>query len=95
MPSNNWRNVTPREKLPEPGKNILKFKKWDHLFHTPLRIYTDFESALIESYDTDGGNTTTYHNHIPIACSIKFVSDIPNLQFPLLTIMVQTRTNVW
>ena len=29
---------TPREKLPEPGKNILKFKKWDYLFKSPLRI---------------------------------------------------------
>ena len=27
---------TPREKLPEPGNNILKFKKWDHLFKSPL-----------------------------------------------------------
>ena len=29
---------TPREKLPAPDKNILSFKKWSHLFKSPLRI---------------------------------------------------------
>ena len=72
---------TPREKLPEPGKNILKFKKWDHLFKSPLRIYADLECALVDRYETEGEGTMTYHNHEPIACSIRYVSEIPNLQF--------------
>ena len=72
---------TPREKLPEPGNNILKFKKWDHLFKSPLRIYADLECALMDRCETEGESTMTYHNHEPIACSIRYVSEIPNLQF--------------
>ena len=72
---------TPREKLPEPDKNILSFKKWSHLFKSPLCIYADLECALVDRYETNGEGTMTYHNHQPVACSIRYVSEVPNLQF--------------
>ena len=72
---------TPREKLPKPDENILSFRKWSHLFKSPLRIYADLECALVDRYETNGEGTMTYHNHQPVACSIRYVSEVPNLQF--------------
>ena len=35
----------------------------------------------MDRYETEGESTMTYQNHEPIACSIRYVSEIPNLQF--------------
>ena len=72
---------TPREKLPKPDENILSFRKWSHLFKSPPRIYTDLECAHVDHYETNGEGTMTYHDHQPMACSKRYVSEVPNLQF--------------
>ena len=35
----------------------------------------------MDRYETNGEGTMTYHNHQPVACSIRYVSEVPNLQF--------------
>ena len=72
--------MAPSEKLPQPGKNILEFKKWDHLFGTPMRGYADYESALVDHYEVRGGNTICTQKHV-VAFSLKSVSNVPGLQF--------------
>ena len=69
------------EKLPQPGKNILEFKKWSHLVLSPMRCYADFELAWVECYELVGDKTVSYQKHVTIAFSLKTCSHIPGLQF--------------
>ena len=73
-------SFTPREVLPEArdDKNILRFKKWGHLFRAPMRIYGDLECALVNCYEPGTEGSMVYHKHKPVACSLRVVSDIPN-----------------
>ena len=73
--------MAPQDKLPKPGENILEFKKWNHLFQNPMLGVADFESALVNHYEVRGGNTICMQEHRIVAYSLKFVSDIPGLQF--------------
>ena len=71
----------PAEKLPNPGNNTLQFKKWSHLFPSPMRCYADFESALVGCHEVMGEKTVSYEKHVPIAFPFKTCLDIPGLQF--------------
>ena len=75
---------TPREVLPEArdDKNILRFKKWGHLFRAAMHIYSDLECALVNCYEPGTEGSMVYHKHKPIACSLRVVSDIPNFVIP-------------
>ena len=41
----------------------------------------DYESALVDHYEVRGENTICTQRHVVVAFSLKFVSDIPGLQF--------------
>ena len=79
-------NYVPQEVMPDvtkdPEKGILKFRSWNHLFVNPMFGVADFESALVDHYETVGDNTITDKRHVVVAFSLWFVSDIPALQFP-------------
>ena len=71
----------PIEILPEPGKNILKFKSTNLLFKCPLWVYADFECALVDVFEQVGYKTTRVQKHVPITFSIKFDLEVKALQF--------------
>ena len=73
--------IAPQEKLPKPGENILEFRKWDHLFPNTMFAVADYESALVDHYEVRGENVICTQKHVTVAFSLKFVSDIPGLQF--------------
>ena len=71
----------PEERMPLPGANILEFKKWDHLFPSPMFGVADFESALVDCHEKKGEKTVCLQRHVVVAFSVKFVSNAPALQF--------------
>ena len=79
-------NYVPQEVMPDvikdPRNGILKFRSWNHLFQNPMFGVADFESALVDHYETIGDNTITDKRHVVVAFSLWFVSDVPGLQFP-------------
>ena len=62
--------------LPEPGKNILRFKIIQNRVECPVKIYADFESFLIP-IDKTSGNTKLYQQHVPSAFCMYVVSRVP------------------
>ena len=71
----------PEEVLPKPGQNVLRFKKYEHLFKFPLRVYADFECALETICETVGDKTTSYQKHVPKSFTIKFCFEIRQFRF--------------
>lgn len=49
--------------LPVPGKNILKFEKYEHAFRVPFVIYADFECLLKPCTESDK-NTKQIAEHV-------------------------------
>ena len=46
--------------MPEPGKNILKFKNTEKMMKNPYKIYADFESILVTPSKDEKTEYETY-----------------------------------
>ena len=61
--------------MPNPGRNILKFKNIQNSVECPVKIYADFESFL-EPMDRKYGKTKLYQRHVPSAFCFYVVSRV-------------------
>ena len=70
--------------LPEPGKNILKFKNIQNQVECPIKIVADFES-LLETTDVTHGKTKLYQKHTPSAFCFYVVSRVKGFEMDPVT----------
>ena len=71
----------PEEELPGEGKNLLRYNSYHLDFRVPLRVYFDFECALVKKNDDSSGKMVRFHKHVPVAFCIRFVSEVKELRF--------------
>ena len=74
--------------LPEPGKNILKFKNLQNQVTCPIKIVADFESIL-ETTDGTHGKTKLFQKHTPFAFCFYVVSRVKGFSMDPVTYMKQ------
>jgi hypothetical protein len=66
-----YENEAVATKLPEEGKNHLRFKNEQHKFKHPFSVYADFESTLKTVESNDLLNTQRYQEHEANSVGIK------------------------
>ena len=71
----------PEEILPKTGNNTCKFKNYHLLFKSDLRIYADFECALVIIYEQVGEKTVRVQRHKVVSFAKRFCSEIAGMQF--------------
>ena len=79
--------------LPEPGKNILKFKNIQNQVMCPIKIVADFES-LLETTDVTHGKTKLYQKHTPSAFCFYVVSRVKGFEMDPVTYVKQGEEGV-
>ena len=74
--------------LPEPGKNILKFRNIQNCVECPIKIYTDSESFLPPINETRG-ETKLYQRHVMSAFCLYVVSRVEGFSMDPVTYVMK------